>query len=377
MKFNILYIANIRLPSQRANSIQIINTCQALAERGNKIYLLVRKMGLAGRNEILKYYGLADKSNLQIIKLPVYNGKNVFLHRTTFLIMVFIYSFLFFLIKKIDIVYTREPSKAMILNPLKTIFKFKLVFEVHDLNEKELFAKKNTRKLFDALVVISEYMRKYFSKSLAENKPIVLARDAVSKKLIKQQVGPKNKKIIYMGQLYQWKGVDTLIKGMPLVRPPAELTIVGGIAGEPDMARLKELARHLEVNKRIIFKGYLPHWQSLKELDRSAIAVLTLDNKFEVAEYCTSPMKLFEYMARGLAIVAPDVSAIREIIKNNVNGILYKCNNEKSLAAAINRLLADDALRKKIAQGALLSAKNYTWEKRAVLLDATLASLKG
>ena len=73
VKDSLIYPANIRFPMERANAIQIVHTCYALANKGVATYLLVRRMDSRTTEECLKFYGLKPHTNLHIIRLPVLN----------------------------------------------------------------------------------------------------------------------------------------------------------------------------------------------------------------------------------------------------------------------------------------------------------------
>ena len=69
--------------------------------------------------------------------------------------------------------------------------------------------------------------------------------------------------IYYIGQLYPWKGVDTLLEAMQEL-PDQELVIVGGLPPEPDLAHHQGLAQKLGVADRVCFRGYLPPPNSMR-----------------------------------------------------------------------------------------------------------------
>jgi len=86
------------------------------------------------------------------------------------------------------------------------------------------------------------------------------------------------------------------------------------------------------------------------------IAVLPSSERFN------SPMKLFEYMAMGRAVVAPDRPAIREVIRHGENGVLFRADDPEALTEAL-RLVMDDAdLRRRIGRQARADAlAKHTW----------------
>src|SRR4029453_17817516 len=90
----------------------------------------------------------------------------------------------------------------------------------------------------------------------------------------------------------------------------------------------------------------------------------------------TSPLKLFEYMAAGRAIVASDLPAIREVLRHEVNALLVTPGDSTALAGGIERLLADSELAARLARNALNDVDDYTWSRRAEGLPAVRPTLR-
>ncbi|HKU65491.1 MAG TPA: glycosyltransferase, partial [Rhizomicrobium sp.] len=86
----------------------------------------------------------------------------------------------------------------------------------------------------------------------------------------------------------------------------------------------------------------------------------------EVTAYA-SPLKLFEYMALGRAIIAPDAPNIREILTHEVDALLFEPDNPQSLATAIRRLAGDGALRARLGTAAAgkIQREDISWARNA------------
>jgi len=91
----------------------------------------------------------------------------------------------------------------------------------------------------------------------------------------------------------------------------------------------------------------------------------------------TSPLKLFEYMAAGVPIVASDLPSTREILTPEVNAVLVPPNNPQALAAGIQRVLEDRDLANRIAQNALEDVMQFSWKKRAEKIIIFLHAIRG
>jgi glycosyltransferase involved in cell wall biosynthesis len=169
-----------------------------------------------------------------------------------------------------------------------------------------------------------------------------------------------------------------LVDAATLVKE-ARFVIVGGLpserngSGNADVARLAARARQVGVIDRVDFRGYVPYAEVRHELEQAAVAVLPLPDE-PVARYFTSPLKLFDYMAAGVPIVASDLPALREVLVDGENALLVRPDDPAALADGIERLLADPALARRLADRARRDARAYTWEARAAqLIDFLLA----
>ena len=91
-----------------------------------------------------------------------------------------------------------------------------------------------------------------------------------------------------------------------------------------------------------------------------------------------SPLKLFEYLALGKAIVAPGQPNIREILTHEKNALLFDPAHPEQLAASIHRLCIDTALRLHVAQGArdAIVEQQLTWKANARRVVELFSSLE-
>lgn len=170
--------------------------------------------------------------------------------------------------------------------------------------------------------------------------------------------------LAYAGQLYPWKGVDTLICAMAHL-PALRLALIGG--NDPgDIERVRRLARELGVLDRIRFFGQVPHAEVPAVLQQSRICVLPLPRSgFIEARMFTSPLKLFEYAAAGRVIVASDLPSVREALEHGKNGWLVPPDDPEALARGIRILLEKGDLMARLAAGARELARAHSYAERA------------
>jgi glycosyltransferase involved in cell wall biosynthesis len=80
----------------------------------------------------------------------------------------------------------------------------------------------------------------------------------------------------------------------------------------------------------------------------------------------TSPMKMFEYMASGVPLIASDLPVLQEVLRDGANAIVVPAGDTARWRQAIEQLVADDDLRYRLAQTAQDDlVRRYTWDERA------------
>jgi glycosyltransferase involved in cell wall biosynthesis len=186
-------------------------------------------------------------------------------------------------------------------------------------------------------------------------------------------IGPRSDAaplVVYAGHLYPWKGVDVLIEALALA-PSLRARIVGGHATEPDLARLEARAQQLGLVGRIEFTGFQPPAAVAGSL--RAADVLVLPNRATtVSARYTSPLKLFEYLAAGRPIVASDLPALREVLRDNENARLVPPDDPRALADTLLAVTRDATSAVRLAREAFETASEYSWDRRAARLESIL-----
>jgi glycosyltransferase involved in cell wall biosynthesis len=150
--------------------------------------------------------------------------------------------------------------------------------------------------------------------------------------------------------------------------PLARLVLVGD---GPMRDQMIETAVNHNIVEKVIFTGMIPHEEVASLLQLADVAVLS--PRVNEAALAQSPLKLFEYMAAGKAIVAPAMPNVAAIINDQENGLLVAPDSEAELAQALSRLLADGEMRQQLGQTAQAQAlSRHSWETAVTAIEAIL-----
>jgi glycosyltransferase involved in cell wall biosynthesis len=187
------------------------------------------------------------------------------------------------------------------------------------------------------------------------HKPTLLLPNWVDLPDIGGATGPRDHGlVVYAGRLHWTKGVNVLIEAFAQVKrtyPLARLVICG--SGE-DLDKLREQVSRLGVED-VDLRGPVPHDEVLRLMGRAGIFVLpTLTMEGH-------PKALIEAMASGAAIVASNVPGNRDDVRSGENGLLVPPGDAPALAAALNRLLADEALCLELGRRAALDGQQFAF----------------
>jgi glycosyltransferase involved in cell wall biosynthesis len=405
----ILYFADIRFPLERANGIQTMETCHALGERGHDVELIVRPDTEIPARDPFEYYGLPPLERFRIERAP--SSGPAAARRLGYLAFA---AGRAAGSDRADVVFTRDLGVASLLLRIPHGLRPPVVYESHGYAPEvaaalpELIATATApppRKLrrlerreahvwqrAEGYVTITAALAADLAGRYGERRRVAVIPDGVrlgtrgselgirdagsgTQEAGFQEAGSGTREaesgfpiVAYAGHLYAWKGVDILLEALALV-PGVRGLIVGGHEAEPDLGRVRALTQRLGIAARVTFTGLVAPVR-VPNLLRGA-TILALPNPASaISNRFTSPLKLFEYMAAGRAIVASDLPSVREVLHDGVDALLVAPGDAVALAAAIRRLVAEPALAEQLGRRAAAAAPGYSWSRRAERLEA-------
>ncbi len=359
---NIVAVAGSTVPSDTANSLQVMKACQALVQLGHQVTLLVPGARTASV-DLRAHYGL--QSEFPIEWLPSLN-RRLFtwdaVRRARAL--------------KADLLYTWFPQSAV----FGLLSRLPVVFEIHiqptglfGPTWHRLFATLRGRKRLASITrALVEILERDYRICFSADE-VVIASNGVDLERFaslpdpvaaRRQTGLRTAPtVMCTGHLYAGRGAD-LFLGLAKSIPQAHFVWVGG--RPEDVAAWKQRA----ASDNLTFTGFIPNrdlplYQAAADIllmpySRSILGSSGQADSARVA----SPMKMFEYMATGRAIVSADLPVIHEVLNVN-NAVFCEPDDISSWKSAVEMLLEDEGKRTTLGMQAKQDVQAYTWLRRA------------
>lgn len=200
-------------------------------------------------------------------------------------------------------------------------------------------------------------------------------------KPVKIQGIPKGRPIIgYIGAFYPWHGLEEIVKAAKQVcaKTNAMFVLVGGTKYGSESQSLEELKRGLVkygIQDRFIFTGKVPHDQIGRYIAAFDICLAPFNpikhEPFNKYGYFFSPLKIFEYMAAGKAIISTNVGSLPSILGDQ-RGILVQPGNSKALGEVIIDLINNPTKISELGKNARAFAEKNSWERRSEEIEGFL-----
>ncbi len=377
----IAVIAPSRVPSNTANSIQVMKVCQALAQLGHTVRLWVPGANSTSWEQLSEYYGV--QTPFEITWLPTqprlkrYDLALSSINRAAGW--------------QADMVYTWMPQAAVYAQ----LRGLPVVLEVHDRPTGKLgpWLLQRTVKMRGRkrLAVITRALVRVLETEfdLAIPKEVlVIAPDAVDLErydnlpeaaVARTLLGlpPEQITAVYTGHLYAGRGVELLL-GLAQAFPKVHFLLVGGNPQSVEQCRKQAETMGLT---NATLTGFIPNQKLALYQAAGDILLMPYGRMIagssggNTADIC-SPMKLFEYMAAGRAILSSDLPVLREVL-NEKNAAFCMADDLDSWIIGMQALLDDPTKIQALSQQAKLDVQPYSWKARAEKTLANLVPMRG
>ena len=230
---------------------------------------------------------------------------------------------------------------------------------------------------------IQRRIEKMYNSKTLQNADKVLVMNDFTKKIINEYYGvtsnrisivtngtdlekyynskENNKRVIFSGAMYHHRGIDILLNCASKVIDQindVEFLLLGD---GPEMTRLREFVNKNNLSKNIIFKGWVQREKIPEFLATSSIGIGPL--RITDVTKGALPIKVLEYMASSLPILAMKETLPEDILKDEING--YAITDSNELAQKIIHILKNDDLREQMGENSNKIVQKFDWKNVA------------
>lgn len=363
----IVCVSTSTVPSDTANSIQVMKACQGLASLGHEVTLLLPGEGSTAWETLAEQYGLDTQFQVEWLRADPRWKHNDFawnaVQRAGML--------------GAKVLYTWTGQSAA----FALLVRLPVIYEIHDLPTGRIgplwfraFMQRSGRKrLLPITQALLDRLEKRYgafpkdqvviSPNGVDLEPFSGLPDAPA---ARSELGlPERPTVMCAGHLYAGRGVElflSLAKGFP----QASFVWVGG---NPENVAAFQASTASSALSNVTFTGFVNQRRLPCYLAAADVLLMPYARAIagsgggNSADIC-SPMKMFDYLAAGRTILSSDLPVIHEVL-NKSNAVFADPEDLPAWMTSLDRLLADPARRQRMAAQARHDAERYTWHNRA------------
>ncbi len=359
----ILVVSGLQAGSQFANAINTVKMAEGFALLGHEVSLICFRslQGVISTDKLNHIYGL--KKNINWIQLPQkISGASIDEHWGLGLLSIPIAILL-----QPDFVFTR----TAIFTALSSKVGFSTAVELHSHPNNQAYyhnilLRATKYAAFKLVVTISPVLAEHYCSRGVPKDKIIILPDAVDTTLfLRPDILPlspykcNSPNITYVGHLYDYKGIPTILETASLL-PQMNFHLIGGFIEDITKQKLRAESMGL---KNVTFHGLKPISEVPPYLWHADVLLLP-PSKNHPSALWTSPLKLGEYLASGTPIVATEIPALKYwLTKEEVEFVIP--DDPVSMANGIKRVLSDFKRVNQMRELCINKALNLSYEKRA------------
>ncbi len=230
-----------------------------------------------------------------------------------------------------------------------------------------------TFKLADRVVTVSEALRRYYlDQKISDDKIFVVPNGVdierfnpeTSGDAVRKRYGLEGKVVVgFVGSFHYWHGVENILYLIERTKERNGEVAYLLVGDGPLRSETEQAVREQGRSRNVVFTGYVKHEKIPAHLAAMDIVLAPYP---AMDFFYFSPLKLFEYLAAGKAVVASDIGQISELVRDGDNGFLYDPRNLDELVRKVETLIERPELRERFGRrGRATIEKNYTWENNA------------
>ncbi len=370
----VLYTAFDIVPSPKGASTHILHNLRGLANGNYDVHLITPNDGLLPTEDTIegaRITRISQDLTQSFLTRAIHFGRAIAAHIA--------------ISSNYNVVHYRNVWDGLYLAQNKKRFGYKTLFEVNGLPsmelkyhypsiEPDLLVKIKeqelaTLHLSDAIICPSHVTKDYLSSLGVDRGRVTVIPNGVSPSDFSPSPLPNRDGrvpvMLYIGTLADWQGLDVVVKALPhiLEKQPLQLRIVGRGRSRQRKLLAKQI-RKLGVEEHVIVQSAVPHHEVPGLIAESDICVAPLGLNDRNVTQGACPIKVLEYMAAGRPLLASNMPIVRELVREDVDALLFSSNDPEDLARQALTLLGDLDLSQRLAESASSHAlTKFTWHE--------------
>jgi glycosyltransferase involved in cell wall biosynthesis len=370
----VLYTAFDIVPGPKGASTHILHNIRGLVNSQFDVHLLTPNDGLLPSEDKLegaRVTRISQDLSQSFLERAMHFGKAVLTHLTLNPIY--------------EVVHYRNIWDGLAVAQNKKRLGYKAIFEVNGLPSIELkfhypgidpslLTKIKEQEIAtmhwsDAIICPSNVTRDYIASLGLSSKLVFVIPNGVSPSDFTPSPLPRREDrvpvLLYIGTLADWQGLEVVIKALPkiLEQQTVRLHIVGRGRSRQRKLLSKQI-RKLGVEGSVMVQPAVPHHEVPALIAESDICIAPLGLNDRNVTQGACPIKVLEYMASSRPLVASNMPIVRELVREDVDALLFSPNDPDDLARQVLMLLNDYDLSKRLADSATERAlTKFTWHE--------------
>lgn len=368
------YISPSVLPSRSANSVHVVQQCNALGKLGVDVTLFAKRSDRSAdlRVELRRAYGVdLERVALSTVYTRWSRANNL---------TIALHAFFRILGGTFDAVLSRNLFASFML---AFVARIPLIIEVHQIERgfRGWLQRMACRRKGVMLVVISDQLGRDLVRRVGDGAaPVRVLHDAAPempappttaelqswrRELLAEPADWERFVCGYVGHLYPGRGIE-VIETLARECPDVLFLVIGGNENDVAARRRQNVAPNLR------FLGHVPHPVARRAMSAVDLLLMPYQERVSIGldghdtGRWMSPMKMFEYMSSGTPFVASDLPVLREVLRDGDNAVLVAPDSVAAWHRCILALRDDPGRRQALARRAYDDYQaNYTWRRRA------------
>lgn len=292
--------------------------------------------------------------------------------------------------KNIDLIYERYCLFSIASLMISKLYGIPIIYEVNDssfvsrLRRLRLVSLANYMERIALgkagyVFAVSNKFKQILVKAGVMEEKIGVAHNAVDQAVFHSKdtrpvnigLPPQTIVIGFVGLFVKWVGLEMLIRVFGKIHFQFANTHLLLVGGGPEEEGLRKLIDMQQVQSAVTITGIVKHSDIPQYIKKMTICTIPKHESY------TSPVKLFEYMAMGKAVVAPAYDSIREVVSHEKNGLLFTPNSEEELQDNLIRLINNVQLLERLGKSAKDKIlKHHTWNRNALDIESAAVQLR-